>query len=110
VSGDILDSVFLPLTNDPDASLHGEEALGKLVVLAIVLAGTVAGCGRPGFPVPPDDYGIGARMQLERKKDEEARKEQEAREAAAARRNAGEGIVTPPDEITLPDMRPVGGR
>ena len=74
-----------------------------------LLLGVLAGCGRPGFPVPPDDYGIGARMQLERKKEEQARKEQEA-QAAAAQTKAEEGIVTPPDEITLPDMRPVGGR
>jgi hypothetical protein len=57
-------------------------------------------------------------MQLERKKEAQARKDQEARreastqarEAAAAGPKVEEGIVTPPDEITLPDMRPVGGR
>lgn len=76
----------------------------------MLLVGLLAGCGRPGMPVPPDDYGIGVRMQAERKKEEQARKEQEAREAAAAKQKSEEGIVTPPDEITLPDMRPVGGR
>jgi len=80
--------------------------LSRLAVLAIVLAGTLAGCGRPGLPVPPDDYGIGLRMQQERKKEAQARKEQEA----ATRQKADGEIVTPPDEITLPDMRPVGGR
>jgi predicted small lipoprotein YifL len=84
--------------------------LNRLAVLAILLAGTLTGCGRPGFPVPPDDYGIGVRMQKERQKEEQARKDQEAREAAAAKQKADEGIVTPPDEIILPDMRPVGGR
>ena len=76
----------------------------------LLLVGVLAGCGRPGFPVPPDDYGLGLRMQQERKKEERARKEQEAREAAAATQKTEEGLVTPPDEITLPDMRPVGGR
>jgi len=76
----------------------------------LLLVGLLAGCGRPGVPVPPDDYGIGLRVQQERKKEEQARKEQEAREAAAAKQKAEEEIVTPPDEVTLPDMRPVGGR
>ncbi|OGW67867.1 MAG: hypothetical protein A3H49_03950 [Nitrospirae bacterium RIFCSPLOWO2_02_FULL_62_14] len=76
----------------------------------LLLIGVLAGCGRPGFPSPPDDYGIGLRMQQERQKEEQARKEQEARETAAAKQKAEEGIVTPPDEVTLPDMRPVGGR
>jgi len=48
-------------------------------------------------------------MQKERKKEERARQEQEAREAAA-KQKADDGIVTPPDEITLPEMRPIGGR
>lgn len=69
----------------------------------------LAGCGRPGFPVPPDSYGIGKRMQVERKKEEQARNEQQAREAAA-KQEADDGTVTPPDEITLPEMRPIGGR
>jgi hypothetical protein len=76
----------------------------------LLLVGLLAGCGRPGFPVPPDDYGIGARMQLERQKEEQARKDQETRETAGAKQKAEEGIVTQPEEITLPDMRPVGGR
>jgi len=76
----------------------------------LLFTGLLAGCGRPGFPVPPDDYGLGLRMQQERKKEEQARKEQQARETAAAKQKAEEGIVTPPDEVTLPDMRPVGGR
>lgn len=76
--------------------------------IGLLLLGLLAGCGRPGFPVPPDDYGIGLRMQQERQKEEQARKEQEAR--AAAKQRADEGIVTPPDEVILPDMRPVGGR
>jgi len=76
----------------------------------LLLISLLAGCGRPGVPVPPDDYGIGLRIQQERKKEEQARKGQEAREAADARQKAEEGIVAPPDEITLPDMRPVGGR
>ncbi len=78
--------------------------------VGLLLVGLLAGCGRPGVPVPPDDYGIGLRVQQERKKDEQARKEQETREAAAAKQKTDEGIVTPPDEMTLPDMRPVGGR
>lgn len=84
--------------------------------VGLLLLGMLAGCGRPGFPVPPDDYGIGARMQLERKKEEQAKKEQDARREAstqareAARQQADEGVVTPPDEVILPDMRPVGGR
>ncbi|HEX9741189.1 MAG TPA: hypothetical protein VGA17_00195 [Nitrospiraceae bacterium] len=82
--------------------------LSRLAVLAILLAGTLAGCGRPGFPVPPDDYGIGLRMQQERQKEAQARKEEDAR--AAANQNTEEGIAIPPDEVTLPDMRPVGGR
>ena len=82
--------------------------LSRLAILAILLAGTLTGCGRPGFPSAPDDYGIGLRMQQERQKEEQAKKEQEAR--AAARQQADEGIVTPPDEVILPDMRPVGGR
>ena len=84
----------------------------------LLLLGVLAGCGRPGFPSPPHDYGIGLRMQQERQQEEQARKEQEARreastqarETAAAKQKAEEGIVTPPDEVTLPDMRPVGGR
>ena len=87
--------------------------IGTGLVFAVLLAG----CGRVGFPVPPDDYGIGVRIQEERKKEEQARKEQEARREtstqareAAARQKAEEEIVTPPDEFILPDMRPVGGR
>lgn len=77
----------------------------------LLLLGLLTGCGRPGFPVPPDDYGIGMRMQMERKKeDERARKEQQAREATGSKQKAEDGIVTPTDEITLPEMRPVGGR
>jgi len=76
--------------------------------IGLLLFGVLAGCGRPGFPVAPDDYGIGLRMQQERQKEERARKEAAAR--AAAEQKPEEGIVAPPDEITLPDMRPVGGR
>jgi hypothetical protein len=76
----------------------------------LLLLGLLAGCGRPGLPVPPDSYGIGARVQLERKKDEQARKEQQAREATGVKQKTEDGIVTPPDEITLPELRPVGGR
>jgi hypothetical protein len=76
----------------------------------LLFIGLLAGCGRPGLPVPPDDYGIGMRMQLERQKEEQARKEQDARATAGAKQKADEGIVTPPDEITMPEMRPVGGR
>lgn len=76
----------------------------------LLLLGLLAGCGRPGFPVPPDDYGIGLRMKAERQKDEQARKEQQAREATAAKQKAEDGMVAPPDEIMLPEMRPVGGR
>jgi hypothetical protein len=75
----------------------------------LLLIGVLAGCGRPGFPVPPDDYGVGLRMQQERQKEAQAAREQEAREAAK-KQKADEGLVTPPDEVTLPDMRPVGGR
>lgn len=84
--------------------------VARVTLVVMVLAGTLAGCGRVGLPVPPDDYGIGVRLQAERQKEEQARKEQEAREAAAAKQKVEEGIVTPPDEITLPEMRPVGGR
>lgn len=74
--------------------------------IGLLLLGLLAGCGRSGLPVPSDDYGIGLRMQQERKKEEQARKEQEA----ATKQKADEGIAAPPDEIMLPDMRPVGGR
>jgi hypothetical protein len=50
------------------------------------------------------------RMQMERKKEEQARKEQQARETTGAKQKAEDGIVTPADEITLPELRPVGGR
>lgn len=76
----------------------------------LLLLGLLTGCGRPGLPVPPDDYGIGMRMQMERKKDEQARKEQQAREATGSKQKTEDGIVTPPDEIMLPELRPVGGR
>jgi hypothetical protein len=82
----------------------------RRVWTGLLLVGLLAGCGRPGLPTPPDDYGIGLRMQQERKTEEQARKEQDAREAAAAKQKADEGLVIPPDEITLPEMRPVGGR
>lgn len=84
--------------------------VARFAFVTIVVCGTLAGCGRPGLPVPPDSYGIGARVQAERKKDEQARKEQQAREATGVKQKAEEGIVTPPDEITLPELRPVGGR
>ena len=83
--------------------------VARLAFITVVVCGTLAGCGRVGFPVPPDDYGVGLRMQQERKKEAEAAKEQEARELAA-KQKSDDGIVTPPDEVTLPDMRPVGGR
>lgn len=84
--------------------------VSTFVALAILLTGMLAGCGRPSLPVTPDDYGIGARLQQERQKDAQAKREQEERDAAAAKQKAGEEIVTPPDEVLLPDMRPVGGR
>lgn len=83
--------------------------VARLAFITVVVCGTLAGCGRPGFPVPPDDYGVGLRMQQERKKEAQAAQEQEAREAAA-KQKPDDGLVTPPDEVTLPDMRPVGGR
>ena len=75
----------------------------------LLFVALLAGCGRTGFPVPPDDYGIGVRLQAERKKEEQARKEQEAREAAAARKT-DEDIVVPTNEPILPEMRPLTGR
>ncbi len=78
--------------------------------IGLLLLGLLAGCGRSGFPVPPDDYGIGLRMQQERQKEEQARKEQETQAKAAPTTKAGEEPVAPADEIMLPDMRPVGGR
>jgi predicted small lipoprotein YifL len=80
----------------------------RVTLVAMVLAGTLAGCGRVGFPVPPDDYGIGVRLQAERQKEAQARKEQEAREAAA--RKADEDVPAPPEEPILPEMRPLTGR
>jgi hypothetical protein len=74
----------------------------------LVFVALLAGCGRVGFPVPPDDYGIGVRLQTERQKEAQARKEQEAREAAA--RKAEEGVPVPPEEPILPEMRPLTGR
>lgn len=76
----------------------------------LLLLGLLTGCGHPGLPVPPDDYGIGMRMQKERKKEEQARKEQQAREATGSKQKTEDGMVTPTDEITLPELRPVGGR
>ncbi len=76
--------------------------------VGLLFVALLVGCGRVGFPVPPDDYGIGIRLQTERKKEEQARKEQEAREAAA--RKANEDIVPPTDEPILPEMRPLTGR
>jgi len=70
---------------------------------ALLLLGLLAGCGRIGFPVPPDDYGIGPRLQQERQKEKDERE-------AAARQKEQEGLAVPPDEVILPDMRPVGGR
>lgn len=84
--------------------------LSTLVALAILLTGMLAGCGRTGFPVPPDDYGIGMRLQAQKEKDRREKKEREEREAASAGQKAEEELVTPPDEVILPDMRPVGGR
>jgi len=84
--------------------------VGKLVAVALLLAGTLTGCGRSGFPVAPDDYGIGLRMQQERQKEEQARKEQEARAAAARKQASGEEPVSPSEELALPDLRPVGTR
>ncbi len=74
----------------------------------LVFAALLAGCGRTGFPVPPDDYGIGVRLQAERQKEAQARKEQEAREAAA--RKADEDVPAPAEEPILPEMRPLTGR
>lgn len=84
--------------------------VARLTVVTIVVCGTLASCGRSGFPSAPEDYGIGLRIQQERQKEEQARKEQEAREAAARKQTAEEEPVAPPDELTLPDLRPVGGR
>lgn len=75
---------------------------------ALVCAVLLAGCGRTGYPVPPDDYGIGIRIQAERQKEAQARKEQEAREAAA--RKAEEDVPVPTDEPILPEIRPLTGR
>ena len=80
--------------------------VARFAFIAIAVGGLLTGCGRAGLPVPPDDYGIGLRMQQERQKEKQARQEQEA----ATKQKADEGIAAPPDEITLPDMRPVGGR
>jgi hypothetical protein len=74
----------------------------------LVFVALLAGCGRVGFPVPPDDYGIGIRLQAERQKEAQARKEREAREAAA--RKADEDVPAPADEPILPEMRPLTGR
>jgi hypothetical protein len=92
-----------------DAFLSAEEEMmSRFVVVAILLAGMLAGCGRVGFPVPPDDYGIGVRLQAERQKEEQARQKQEAREAAA--RKAEEDVPVPPEDPILPEMRPLTGR
>jgi hypothetical protein len=74
----------------------------------LVVVALLAGCGRTGFPVPPDDYGIGVRLQAERQKEAQARQEQEAREAAS--RKAEEAVPMPPEEPILPEMRPLTGR
>jgi hypothetical protein len=80
----------------------------RLIGAELVVVALLAGCGRVGFPVPPDDYGIGVRLQAERQKEAQARKEQEAREAAA--RKAEEDVPVPPEEPILPEMRPLTGR
>ena len=79
----------------------------------LVFVALLTGCGRTGYPMPPDDYGIGVRLQAERAKEKEAearaRKEQEAREAAA-RQKEQEEPVPAPEEPILPDIRPLSGR
>ena len=79
--------------------------------IVCLLGGTLSfgACGHVTAPVPPDDFGIGIRVQAEKKKDEQALKEQKAREAAAQQQAEG-GVPAQPDEMTLPEMRPVGGR
>lgn len=80
------------------------------IAFALVSVALVASCGRAGLPVSPEDYGIGLRMQQERQKEEQARKEREAREAAAQQQEMGEGPATPPEELILPELRPLSGR
>ncbi|MBM4120821.1 MAG: hypothetical protein ACKOBZ_08960 [Nitrospira sp.] len=92
----------------------------RLAGATLLLLGLLADCGMPGLPVPPDDYGIGGRLQAERAKEAREKKVREEREpqtsgpaslgGAEAEQTTSEGGGLPPDEVILPDMRPVGGR
>lgn len=98
------------MTRSMKAAMQNASLVTAHVAFAMLSVTLLAGCGRSGFPVAPDDYGIGLRMQQERQKEEQARKEQEVREAAARKQEAEAGPVTPTEELMLPDLRPLTGR
>jgi hypothetical protein len=77
------------------------------VVTAVVVS--VAGCGRPGMPVAPEDYGIGPLLQ-QRQQAEESRRERGGGGEGSRQSTASQEPVPLSDELALPDLRPVGTR
>lgn len=63
---------------------------------AAVVLDLLGGCGKIGSPIPPEDIGIAAKLERERR-------EQAARDRKEAERERDE-------EVELPPLRPIGTR
>lgn len=84
---------------------------GVIWVLVGVLAGTVAGCGSVGPPIPPENVGVDLTIKEQKKK--------EKLEWLRQRKAAGEELPDLPmdqllllegQDVELPPLRPVGTR
>lgn len=63
---------------------------------AAVVLDLLGGCGKVGSPIPPEDIGIAAKLERERR-------EQAAKDRKEIERQR-------PEEVELPPLRPIGTR
>jgi hypothetical protein len=85
------------------------RTLNATTIVAGVMIGLLAACGVVGPPVPPENVGVNATIQLQKKRDLLELKRREAAAAAESGELSQDPMLQGQD-VNLPPLRPVGTR
>ncbi|MDP1769436.1 MAG: hypothetical protein Q8L74_11615 [Nitrospirota bacterium] len=85
------------------------RTLNATSIVAGVMIGLLAACGVVGPPVPPENVGVNATIQLQKKRELLELKRREAAAAAESGELPQDPMLQGQD-VNLPPLRPVGTR